>query len=181
MRKGLLLSLALFVSLSAESLFSQDAKSAEDFMQSAFHLYERSGKGVPYRSDFYHTSLLALIKADLEAAEKGLTVPMAGTDLFCDCQERDGISIHKLDVRLEAPDRAEVTVSFSIYTYTPEHRKDYDSRTMKYTLVPERGRWRVYDILDLSEPDRDGQSKSFRVQLGEEIRAFARTTRLPMK
>ena len=179
MRNGLRLAAVLLVLVLACPLRAQDAKSAREFMLSAFHLYDAGGKGVPYSSGFYHTSLLALINADLRAAERSKFIPLAGTDLFCNCQERDGIWIQQLDVTPEAPSRGRVTVSFAVYA--PGHQPDDGLRTLQYTLVREHGRWRVYDILVLSKRQERAKSKSFRRQLQDEILASAQASDLPAK
>jgi hypothetical protein len=93
--------------------------------------------------------LASLIAADIKAA--GSDIPAAGDgDLVCNCQEWDGIWIFKMDVELVNPQRAEAVVSFAVYE--PKDRPKNDLRTIKYTLVPERGQWRFYDVEDLSSP-----------------------------
>ncbi len=162
MRRGLRFAVSLLVVLFAlpTSLPGQDAASAREFILSAFHLYDGGGHGVPYSQKYYHTSLLALIKADLHAAEKDKSVPLAGTDLFCDCQEWDGIWIQKLDIESVTPRLAQATVSFSVYA--PKDRPKDDLRTITYSLVPEHRGWRVYDILHLAVAGDTGGTASLR-------------------
>jgi hypothetical protein len=153
---------------------AQDAASARAFLNSIFQLYPNNGIGTPYSSRYIHSSLLALIHADLKAAEaaKETPGPLDG-DIVCDCQEWDGVWVHKIDVKIVKPGRAIVTASFDIRG--PENRDAIDLRIMRYTLVPERGQWRIYDIQDLSPwedaevhlPLRKGILKEVQIFRGE--------------
>jgi hypothetical protein len=128
---------------------AQDATSAKAFVNSIFQLYPNHGNGTPYSSRYFHSSLLALIHADLKAAETAHETPgPLDADIVCDCQEWEGIWIHKIEVNIARPGRAIVTASFDIRG--PENRDAIDLRIMRYTLVPEHGQWRIYDIQDLS-------------------------------
>ena len=58
--------------------------------------------------------------------------------------------------------------------YAPKNRPKDDSRTIQLTLVPERGRWRIYDIVYLSEPHSDpDEPKSLRQQIQKDIDFYA--------
>jgi hypothetical protein len=129
--------------------YAQDAASAKAFISSVFQLYSKGGSGTPYSPRFVHSSLLALIRADLKAAEAAHEAPgPLDADIVCDCQEWEGIWVHRIDVRIVKPGRAIVTASFDIEA--PEHRDATDLRNMRYTLVSEHGQWRIYDIQDVS-------------------------------
>lgn len=128
---------------------AQDAASAKAFLISIFQLYPNHGHGTPYSPRYIHSSLLALIHDDLNAAEAAQEAPgPLDADIVCDCQEWEGIWVHKIDVKIVEPGRAIVTASFDIHA--PEDRNAIDLRIMRYTLVPEHGQWRIYDIQDLS-------------------------------
>jgi hypothetical protein len=165
----LMSTIAMFAALALGSVSNaQDTASANAFLSSAFHLYEKGGKGVDYSNKYYHSSLLALIQQDLRAARKYKSIPLAGTDLFCNCQERDGIWIQKLDIKLTKPRLAEADVLFALNA--PEDRDENDLRNVRYTLVPENGQWRIYDILYLSWLNESGKSESLRKQLEDDAR-----------
>lgn len=153
-------------------LAAQDAASAKAFLESAFRLYKDGGKGVETQSNrFYHSSLEGLMTADEKAVrDKGTDIPFArGADMFCDCQEWQGFWVSKMDLNVQTRGRAEAVVSFSVYA--PKNRGNTEERTHKYILVPERGNWRIYDILYLS--DSDYPVKSLRENLSKEIEAYS--------
>jgi hypothetical protein len=153
---------------------AQDAGSAKAFLESAFRLYKNSGKGVDtYSSRYYHSSLIELMAADVKAVrDKGTDIPFAGgADMFCNCQEWEGFWVFKMDLGVPTRQRAEAVVSFSVYA--PKNRTRDAARRYKYILVPERGQWRVYDILYLSDPY---SIKSVRKALQEEIATYAHET-----
>lgn len=153
------------------ALAAQDAASAKAFLQSAFRLYKNGGKGIATQSNrYYHSSLEALMTADERAVrDKGTDIPFArGADMFCDCQEWEGFWVSKMDLSVQIRRRAEAVVSFSVYA--PKNRKNTEERTYKYILVPERGNWRIYDILYLSDSDT---VKSLRENLSHEIEAYS--------
>jgi len=158
--------------LLATPLAAQDAASAKALLESAFRLYKNGGKGVDTHSNrYYHSSLKALMTADEKAVrDKGTDIPFArGADMFCDCQEWEGFWVSKMDLSVQTRHRAEAVVSFSVYA--PKNRKNTEARTYKYILVPERGNWRIYDILYLS--DSDYSIKSLRENLSHEIEAYS--------
>jgi len=168
-RVPLLYSVVFFAAalLLAAPAAAQDAGSAKAFLESAFRLYRNGGKGVPLDSSrYYHSSLIELMNTDEKAVkDKGTDIPYArGADSFCNCQEWEGFWVSKLDVSVHTPQRAEALVSFSVYA--PKNRRKDDIRTYKYILVSERGQWRIYDVLYLSDPD---PIKSVRKALEEEI------------
>jgi hypothetical protein len=146
---------------------AQDEASARALLTNLFQHYAKHGKGVDYKSGSYHSSLVALVNADIKAA--GTDIPVAGDgDPICDCQEWDGIWVFKMDVEVETPQRAEAVVTFAIYA--PKDRPKDDSRTIKLTLVPERGQWRIFDIEYLAEPNSEpGAPKSLRQRIQKDI------------
>jgi hypothetical protein len=153
---------------------AQNAASAKAILTNIFQHYGKGGKGrkgTDYKSGYFHSSLVALVDADIKVAGTG--VPAAGEgDPVCDCQEWDGFWVLKMDVQMETPQRAQAVVTFAIYA--PAKRPKDDSRTIKLTLVPERGRWRIYDIEYLAEPYSDPDApKSFRQQIQKDIDFYA--------
>jgi hypothetical protein len=161
---------------------AQDAASAKAFMNSAFKLYQNHGDGIygKHGNDrelmkrFIHSSLLALIDKDIKTVAAAGTdiIPYAGGgDLICDCQEWDGIWVSHMDVNVENPQRAQVIVSFALYE--PKNCPKDDLRVLKYTLVPEHGQWRIYDITDMNPSPDASEAKSMREGLQKEIASYA--------
>jgi hypothetical protein len=159
------------VLLPASRSAAQDEASARALLTTIFEHYGKGGKGVDYKSGYFHSSLVALVNADIKAAGTDIPAALDG-DPVCDCQEWDGIWVLKTDIKMETPQRAQAVVSFAIYA--PAKRPKDDSRTIQYTLVPERGRWRIYDIAYLSEPrSQPGAPKTLRQQIQEDIDFYA--------
>ncbi len=161
--------LIAIVLLPAKSSSAQDAVSAKVFLNSLFRLYDNGRGGVAYSNRYYNSSLLSLIRSNIKAVEvSGEGIPIAGTDVFCNCQEWDGIWVHTMDLKLETRQQAQAIVSFSIYA--PKDRPKDDLRTYKYSLVWEQGQWRIYDIIYLYDPGSEqGQPISLRKGLQEDI------------
>jgi len=150
---------------------AQDAASAKALLTTIFQDYAKGGQGVDYKSGYFHSSLVALANADMKAA--GTDIPVAGDgDPICDCQEWDGIWVLKMDVALVTPQRAQAVVTFAIFA--PKDRPKDDSRTIKLTLVPERGQWRIFDIEYLAEPHSEPSApKTLRQQIQKDIDFYA--------
>jgi hypothetical protein len=158
---------------------AQDASSAKQFVESVYKRYEKDGIGVPfggpYAHRFYHSSLLALMRADEKAVGPGEVGVLDG-DPICGCQDRDGIWDRKIDLRLEAPDRAIADVAFALGP--PTHRSKDDLRHLTITLAPENGQWRIWDIRDESDPK---DIFDVRDALEDEIRQLAKPPKTPSK
>lgn len=160
---------------------AQDAASAKAFMNSAFMLYQNHGYGIygKHGNDreltkrFIHSSLLALIDKDIKTvAAAGADIPYAGDgDLICDCQDWEGIWVLHMDVKFENPQLAQVVVSFALYE--PKNRPKDDLRIIKYSLVPEHGQWRIYDIAVVNPAPEASEAKSMRDGLLKEIAFYA--------
>jgi hypothetical protein len=149
-RARLLFSFALLIAFAAPPVpaAAQDAASAKTFLQSAYAFYGKNGKGNPLTSRYLHSSLSALMDADIKLNDGGVGV--LDGDPVCGCQDWDGIWDLKIDVQVETPNRAVANVSFAL---NPPKTRNKDSlRKLKYTLVPERGQWRIYNIVDESDP-----------------------------
>jgi hypothetical protein len=130
---------------------AQDAQQANSFLESVYMHYEKGGKGIdftgPGAGAYYHSSLLALIREDIKANGPE-NVPAIDSDPICGCQDWDGIWDLKIDVKIDNPQRATVRVSFFVF----QRRGKDDLNKLVITLVPEHGQWRIYDILDESNP-----------------------------
>jgi len=160
---------------------AQDAASAKAFINSAFRLYQNHGYGIDgeHGNDreltkrFIHSSLLALIDKDskvVAAAGTDISHVLDG-DIICDCQDWEGIWVLHVDVKVENPRRAQVVVSFAIWD--PKDRPKDDLRIIKYTLVPEHGQWRIYDIAVLNPAPVASDAKSMREGLQKQIASYA--------
>jgi hypothetical protein len=173
MRARLIFAIAFLatVILPANPAAAQDEASAKALLTTIFQHYGKGGKGVDYKSGYFHSSLVALVNADVKAAGTDIPAALDG-DPVCDCQEWDGIWISNMDVKLETPQRAQAVATFAIYA--PGKRPKDDSRTIRYTLVPERGQWRIYDISILAEPHGEpGAPKSLRAEIQKDIDFYA--------
>ena len=164
---------------------AQDAASAKAFMNSAFRLYQNHGYGIygKHGNDseltkrFIHSSLQALIDKDIKTvAAAGTDIPYAGDgDIICACQDWDGIYALQMDIKVESPKLAYVTASFKLFdSKTPP---DTEIRTIKYTLVPEHGQWRIYDIAVLNPAPDASEAKSTREGLQKEIAVYAKQSK----
>jgi hypothetical protein len=163
------------VFLPFNSAAAQDETSAKTLLTTIFGHYGKGGKGTDFQSGYFHSSLVALVNADVKAAGTDIPAALDG-DPICDCQEWDGFWVLKLDVTMETPRRAQAVITFAIYT--PSKRPRDDSRTIKITLVPERGQWRIYDIAILSEPRSDPAApKSLRERIQKDIDFYAHQVR----
>jgi hypothetical protein len=146
---------AIFIAFLAPAIPSpaQDAASARAFLQFAYKHYENGGKGVdfsgPRASLYFHSSLLALIRGDEKANGPG-SVGVLDGDPVCGCQDWDGIRDLKIEIRMESPARAQAAVFFALSA--PKGRTKDDLRKLEITLAPEHGQWRIYNIVEQSDP-----------------------------
>jgi hypothetical protein len=128
---------------------AQDAASANAFLQSVYALYAKNGKGATLTSRYYDSTLLRLVATDnkLNAGDIGV---LEG-DPVCGCQDWNGIWDLKIDVQMmQDPNLALADVTFALSA--PTGRKKDDVRKLQFTLAPVRGQWRIYEILDESDP-----------------------------
>ncbi len=139
--------------LSCTSSHAQDAASAKAFLVNIYSQYSRGGRGIdldgPQSSRYFDSSLLALEKADVKANGPD-SAPAMDADPICSCQDWNGIWDLRIDVRIESTQRALANVSF--YLAPPKGSIAVEPTKLKFTLVPEHGGWRIWDILDESEP-----------------------------
>ncbi len=155
---------------------AQDAASAKSFIKSIFKLYENHGDGTPYTSRYFHSSLLALIRADRKAANTASEIPEPlDADIVCDCQDWGGMRVHTMDVRLEKPGLALAVVTFDFGM--PQNRSDSNLYRMQYSLVAERGQWRIFDIEDLAGTPEPNQPRSLRKQILMDIKDLGAETK----
>jgi len=147
--------IALLVSATVLSIptHAQDAASAKAFLISVYSHYQNKGRGVefygPHASLYFHSSLLALEHADVTANGPD-NVPAVDADPVCGCQDYGGIWDLAIAVQTESPQRAKATVSFSVFD--PKDQPDEKPTRLIITLVVEHGAWRIWDILDDSDP-----------------------------
>ncbi len=168
---------AAFILPTARISRAQDADSAKSFIKSIFKLYENHGNGTPYTSRYFHSSLLSLIRADRKAANAASEVAEAlDADVVCNCQDWEGgVRVRTMDVRLTKPGLALAVVTFDFGM--PQNRSDSNLYRMQYTLVAERGQWRIYDIEDLSPTLDPDQPRSLRKQILMDIKDLRSETK----
>ncbi len=132
---------------------AQDAASAKAFLISIYRHYQNGGKGIefdgPRASLYFESSLLALEKADVKANGPD-NVPAIDADPICSCQDYSGIWNLMIEVQPESARRARANVSFAVFT--PKESPDELPTKLVITLVIENGGWRIWDILDDSDP-----------------------------
>ncbi|HVN92938.1 MAG TPA: DUF3828 domain-containing protein [Terracidiphilus sp.] len=132
---------------------AQDAASAKAFLTSIYHHYENGGEGIdfdgPHANLYFDSSLLALEKADVKANGPGYA-PAIDWDPICGCQDFAGIWNLAMDIKIESSQRAKANVSFSVFD--PKDQPDEKPTKLVISLVVEHGAWRIYDILDESDP-----------------------------
>jgi hypothetical protein len=149
---------------------AQDAASAKAFLESAYQLYRNGGKGIdftgPRASQYFHSSLLTLIHADIKANGPD-NVPAIDYDPICGCQDWDGIWDLNVEVTAESAQKAEANLSFSLRN--PKFHDKDELRRLKITLVAEHSGWRIYDIVDESDPK---MVFSMRKQLEDDLAAI---------
>lgn len=142
-------------------------------MISVYHLYDKGGKGAdwsgPRAGRYFDSSLLALIKEDEKAATPG-DVPLLDGDPVCSCQDWDGIFDLKIDVQPQESNRAVAAVSFALFKSGTKS----DRRILSFTLAFENGGWRIYDILDNSDPK---VPFALRAELKKDIAGYARESK----
>lgn len=154
MQARLRFSIALMIAILAPEIpaAAQDAVSAKTFLESVYQHYNHGDKGIdftgPEASAYYHSSLVALIRADIKANHPD--IPAIDYDPVCGCQDWDGIWDLKIEVEPKSATTIEANLSFSLRD--PKYHDKDEFRRLKITLVAERGEWRIYNILDQSDP-----------------------------
>lgn len=152
-RNPLLSAIALCELAASTQAHAQDAKSARTFVESLYKLYTKDSKGIPSSGPearlYYHSSLLALMRADERAVGPGY-VGAIDSDPVCGCQDWNGIWDLHVYIQVLGMDRALAKVSFALSA--PDHRNSDDMRRETITLVPENGNWRIWNISDKSDP-----------------------------
>jgi hypothetical protein len=132
---------------------AQNLDAARAFLVSVYVHYQNGGKGINFTEPearlVYHPSLLALIRADLDANGPD-NAPAIDFDPICGCQDWEGIWDLKIDLHAMNLQRATASVSFSLSA--PGRRAKDSYRKMEITVAAEQGRWRIYDIVDESDP-----------------------------
>jgi len=156
--------------LAAPHAIAQDAASATVFLRSVYRQYENGRQGIdstgPYARLYFHSSLSALMRADEKAA-----APEIGAldgDPICSCQDFDGVWDLAIDVHVVTPQRAIAKVSFALYG--PKDRPSDAMRRLEFTLIPERGQWRIFDVVDRTDPS---QPFALRQALRQDIAAHS--------
>ena len=168
----LTVSIVLAAALSAVPASGQDADAAKHFLGSLYRQYANHGPGIdftgPKARGVFDPSLIALLHADqsvLGADEVGVL----DGDPICSCQDWDGIWDLKIAIQPLSDGRAKASVSFALFA--PHAGTDRDFRSLEITLVPVGGQWRIWDILDQSDPKAPFD---LRAELEKEIRASKR-------
>jgi hypothetical protein len=135
------------------NVYSQDADSARSFLESVYRHYGKGSKGIDFTghgaSRYFHSSLIALMRAD-EKANGPDSVGVLDGDPICSCQDWDRIRNLKIDVHMQSQKLARADVSFTLFDTKPI--SGHDGSVLKITLASENSAWRIYDIVDVSDP-----------------------------
>ena len=161
--------------LSAIPACGQDAEAARHFVESVYAHYANHGRGIdftgPKARGVFDSSLIALLHTDQKAVGPNEVGVLDG-DPICSCQDWDGIWDSKITVEMERDGRAKAAVSFALFA--PRAGSDQDHRSLEMTLAPEGGQWRIWDILDKSDPKAPFD---LRAELEKEIRTAKRDSK----
>jgi hypothetical protein len=132
---------------------AQDAAAAEAFLRNVYRHYQNGGEGIAFdgsrSSQYFYSSLLDMERADLKATGPGYA-PAIDWDPICGCQDWDGIWNLDIEIRVKSPERIMANVSFALSD--PRNKPTGATRRLQITLATEGGNWRIYDILDRSDP-----------------------------
>jgi len=132
---------------------AQDTAAAEDFLRNIYSHYQNGGEGIAFdgarAGQYFYSSLLELETADVKATGPGYA-PAIDWDPICGCQDWEGIWNLNIQIQVESPEQVTANVSFAISD--PKKSSIDATRRLEFTLMTERGNWRIYDILDRSDP-----------------------------
>ena len=145
--------IVLATASSAAPACGEDANSARHFLDSVYKLYAHHGPGIdftgPKARGVFDPSLIALFRADQKSLGPDEVGVLDG-DPICSCQDWDGIWNLKIAIQPLRDGRAKAAVSFALFA--PQAGTDRDLRSLEMTLVSVGGQWRIWDILDKSDP-----------------------------
>jgi hypothetical protein len=165
-RLGLIMLLLCLLAFAA-SAGAQDAPSAKTFLESLYRQYGKGGKGValsgPQAQRVFDASLLALIRAD-EKANGPDQVGVLDGDPICSCQDWD--ALRDLKIALDPPTAGRTVARVSFALFAGKNGTPEDRRRLEITLASQQGQWRVWDVLDTSEP---GYPFALRAELSKDI------------
>jgi hypothetical protein len=165
-----LLVLPLLALLFAAPLAAQDVAGAKSFLAEAYRHYTRNSKGIQHYDHYLHSSLRALMDADAKAV--GTDIPVSGDgDLFCDCQDWEGIWDLKIDVKPLDKERAEADVTFFLSDPKDPKVGGEAARSLHYVLAVENGGWRVWNVISYRKSDKS--SFDLRAEMVKEIQLYA--------
>jgi hypothetical protein len=132
---------------------AQDSASAKAFLVNVYSHYRNNSSGIsfygPHANLYFHSSLLALENTDVKETEPGYA-PAIDWDPICGCQDWNGIWDLNIEIHMESPQQAEANVSFAVFD--PKDRPGDQTSKLPITLARENGGWRIWDILDESDP-----------------------------
>jgi hypothetical protein len=151
-------------------LRAQDADSAKHFLESAYRRYNNHGSGLdftgPVGKQYFHSSLIALIRADEKAAGPDMAGALDG-DPLCGCQDWDGIYDLRIAIHPQDSAHAQADVSFSLFKSDPQSR-----RSLVIDLIAVDTMWRIYNITDKSDPKN---VVDFRDELKKDIESLSQS------
>ncbi len=145
---------------------AQGPETAREFLLKVYQNYGKNGQGVNITGKsgkkVFESSLRSLARRDI-AVNGPNQVGVIDADPICGCQDWAGI--HDLAIDLEPIDashtRAHVNFSLS-------EAKDF--RSLDFELVRERGSWRIWNIIDRTDPKA---ALDLRAELEKDIHSLA--------
>jgi hypothetical protein len=178
-RLAFLFLIVAFLCVQGKALPARDANSARAFVESLYKLYGKGGRGVPSQGPaaqrYYHSSLLALMRADEKAVGPG-DVGVLDGDPVCGCQDWDGIWDLHIEIQMKSAERAIANVSFALEA--PASGMKLDVRRLVITLVTEKNEWGIWDVRDESDAKN---VFDVRAALEREIRGLAKQPKATSK
>ena len=151
--------------------------SARRFVESIYRLYDLRGPGVDLTgrraAQTFDTSLVTLMREDQKVIADGEVGVLDG-DPICGCQDWDGIFDLKVKIRPINSERAEASVSFALFNQAAAH----DYRSITLTLSHKGEKWRVYDVVDRSNPK---EPFALRKELQKEIASIMQHSDAPAR
>jgi hypothetical protein len=142
---------------------AQGPESARQFLSNVYQHYGKNGHGVNLTGKsgrkVFASSLRSLARQDI-SVNGSHQVGVLDGDPVCACQDWD--AIHDLSIDLQPVDanHSRAHVSFSLSA-------GKDRRNLDFELVRERGTWRIWNIVDHSDPKA---AFDLRAELEKDIR-----------
>ncbi|ELY5938158.1 DUF3828 domain-containing protein [Cronobacter malonaticus] len=129
---------------SASTLAQGNAQTPTQFLKSLYQSYAKGNEPVDFASkgeqQILSDRLLSLVEEDTRLS--GGEVGFLDYDPICYCQDWDDLAVDKINVTNSDATHANATITFRPFRSSP------DATTQSFTLINEKGRWRIDDIMN---------------------------------